>query len=232
MKSTRLSGQNSSDLTKKRPPSGALPYIAREGFSGAPSRPRPLSRGKPYTRCRGKAVFCRRAAPGPPPGHTPPRRSRPAAPGTRRRAAARAPGRPAAPGKAPPCGPETPHVRPRRPRPGKRPSPGKRPTLARKRRRCRRPGAQRRVRRPTPRESPCRRKHSWPRPALPAAPRRCAAPPGRPPPGHTHPAGPREGRPVGPARGVYPQGGLNPWARPAGDRGPLSRRKSHNQTGD
>lgn len=55
----------------------------------------------------------RRAAPGPPP------------PGTRLRAAARAPRQARRPGKAPPCGPETPHVRPRRPRPGKRPAPRK-----------------------------------------------------------------------------------------------------------
>ena len=223
MKSTKLLGQNSSGLTKKRPPSGALPYIAREGFSGAASRPRPLSRGKPYTRRRGKAVFCRRAAPGPPP------RAHPC------RAAARAPGRPAAP------------ARPRRAaRKGPTFGPG---------------GAARENARPPengPRwpgnaavsaagsTAPCAPPHAPGRPAPPEAqlaPARAArrapgvcraapAPPGRPPPAHTHPAGPAKAtRLVRPA-GCTPRGGLNPWARAAGDRGPLSRRKSHNQTGD
>ena len=168
-------------------------------------------------------MFCRRAAPGPPP------RAHPC------RAAARAPGRPAAP------------ARPRR-------AARKRPTFG--------PGGAARENAQPPENGPrwpenaavaAARKHSAvcaarapgrpPPPEAQLAPARAArrapevcraapAPPGRPPPGHTHPAGPREGRPAGPARGVYPQGGLNPWARPAGDRGPLSRRKSHNQTGD
>ena len=56
--------------------------------------------------------------------------------------------------------------------------------------------------------------------------------PGRPPPAHTHPAGPAKAVRLALPAGCTPRGGLNPWARAAGDRGPLSRRKSHNQTGN
>lgn len=52
------------------------------------------------------------------------------------------------------------------------------------------------------------------------------------PPAPARPAGPAKAAPLARPAGVYPQGGSNPWAQPAGDRGPLSRRKSHNQTGD
>ena len=223
MKSTRLLGQNSSDLTKKRPPSGALPYIAREGFSGTPSRPRPLSRGKPYTRRRGKAVLCRRAAPGPAAPGTPLPRRRP-----RPRQARR-------PGKAPPCGPERPHVRPRWRRPGKRPAPGKRPTLARKRRRFRRRKHSAVCAAPRPGKARAAGSTAGPGPRRPprpgSVPRRPRA--ARQAPARAHPPGwPREVASLARPAGVHPQGGSNPWARRAGDRGPLSRRKSHNQTGD
>lgn len=165
----------------------------------------------------------RRAAPGPPP------------PGTRLRAAARAPRQARRPGKAPPCGPETPHVRPRRPRPGKRPAPRKsgprwpgNAAVAAAREHsavcaARAPG------RPPPPEA-----QLAPARAARRAPEVCAAapaPPGRPRP-RPSPAGPAKAAPLARPAGVYPQGGSNPWARPAGDRGPLSRRKSHNQTGD
>ena len=197
MKSTRLSGQNSSDLTKKRPPSGALPYIAREGFSGTPSRPRPLSRGKPYTRRRGKAVFCRRAAPGPAAPGTPLPRRRP-----RPRQARR-------PGKAPPCGPERPHVRPRRRRPGKRPAPGKRPTLARKRRRFRRRKHSAVCAAPRPGKARTAGSTAGPGPRHPPRP---GSVPRRPraarqaPPAHTHPAGPAKAARLARPAGCTPRG--------------------------
>lgn len=167
-------------------------------------------------------MLCRRAAPGPAAPGTPLPRRRPR------------PRRPAAPGKAPPCGPERPHVRPRRPRPGKRPAPGKGPrwpgnaavAAAQKHSAvcaARAPGR------------PRRRKHSWPRPAPPAAPRRCAAPPpaspGRPRPRTPIRQTPR--RPPGwpSPRGVPPGGSQSLGATCWRPRPPLTQKKPQSNRG-
>ena len=197
MKSTRLSGQNSSDLTKKRPPSGALPYIAREGFSGTPSRPRPLSRGKPYTRRRGKAVFCRRAAPGPPP------RAHPC------RAAVRAPGRPAAPArprraarKGPTFGPggaARENARP--PENGPRWPGNATVSAAGSTAPCAPPRAPGKPAPPEAQMPPARAARR-----APGVCRAAPAPPGRPPPAHTHPAGPAKAVRLALPAGCTPRG--------------------------
>ena len=168
-------------------------------------------------------MICRRAAPGP------------AAPGTPRRAAARAPGRPrrtrqgpaVRPGNAPRAAPaaplgETPGPRKSGPR-----WPGNAAVAAAREHSAvcaaRAPG------RPPPPEAqlaPARAARRAPG-SVPRRPRAARKPAPAPQPGW-----PREGAPLARPAGVYPQGGSNPWSRRAGDRGPLSRRKSHNQTGD
>lgn len=203
--STRLSGQNSSDLTKKSPPTGALPYIAQKRLSGAPRCPRRL--GAPQTLHTPPETACCAAAPTRRSGSGPPLRLRPSPP----------------PGTAPSLGrrrapapariwPRLAHTPPRRSAPGNRPIPAllcphgpvSAPRTPARRPRPASPGV---CLRPAP-TAPLARLRVYPsdrRPSPPRPPPRHNRPVSRRPPAPERAVPPRPG-----LKGLCPQGGSNP----------------------